>query len=238
MKKTEPRTPEQFQREIVSIFRSFGYKYCLLDVFSDFLRVVATCINNSIPAFYSREREDAYMRTVHKYKSDEFEKFAQILAYLKVSLELEPADILGQVFHILELHNKWKGQFFTPFPIAYFMASSMLVDVQGIIKEKGYFTISEPTCGSGVMIIAAAKVLSDSGVSPHLMLAECRDIDPRCVHMTYIQMSLLGIPAVVIQGNSLTEQQFSTWYTPAYAIATGQISKAKPENSAERRNAA
>lgn len=44
-----------------------------------------------------------------------------------------------------------------------------------------------------------------------------QDIDIRCVWMAYIQLSLYGIPAVVIHGNTLTMETWSRWYTPCAA---------------------
>ena len=50
------------------------------------------------------------------------------------------------------------------------------------------------------------------------MHATCIDIDPRCVHMTYLQLSLLHIPAIVLHGNSLSNQVWGRWYTPAHVL--------------------
>lgn len=50
------------------------------------------------------------------------------------------------------------------------------------------------------------------------MVAYCCDIDIKCVYMAYIQLSLYGIPAVVVHGNSLTVEEWSKWYTPIYLL--------------------
>jgi hypothetical protein len=44
------------------------------------------------------------------------------------------------------------------------------------------------------------------------------DVDPKCVHMSYLQFSLLHIPAVIIHGNSLSLEEFGRWYTPAHIM--------------------
>lgn len=44
------------------------------------------------------------------------------------------------------------------------------------------------------------------------------DIDERCVAMSYIQCSLLGIPAIITHGNALTLECWSEWETPAYIM--------------------
>lgn len=48
------------------------------------------------------------------------------------------------------------------------------------------------------------------------------DIDLKCVYMCYLQLSLYGIPAVVIHGNTLTLEEWSRWFTPVY-IAHGWV---------------
>ncbi|MBQ3255855.1 MAG: hypothetical protein IJA67_00365 [Oscillospiraceae bacterium] len=47
------------------------------------------------------------------------------------------------------------------------------------------------------------------------MCAVATDIDLKCVHMVYIQLSLYGNPAVIIHGNALTVEEWSHWFTPA-----------------------
>ena len=56
------------------------------------------------------------------------------------------------------------------------------------------------------MIIAAAKALSDSGINyqKHLEVV-AQDLDWKGVYMTYLQLSLLGIKATVVQGDTLIE---------------------------------
>ena len=44
------------------------------------------------------------------------------------------------------------------------------------------------------------------------------DIDVLCVHMSFIQFSLLGISAEVGYGNSLSNEVFATWYTFKYIV--------------------
>ena len=81
-------------------------------------------------------------------------------------------------------------------------------------------TIAEPTCGAGGLIVAAIDVLKDAGVNyAWNVFVDCGDIDSRCVHMTYLTLSLLGVPAVVRKGDALSLDYSETWYTPAYIFA-------------------
>lgn len=69
---------------------------------------------------------------------------------------------------------------------------------ESIATEKGYITIFKPACGSGAMLLGMAKQVLKQGFSiTDNLVAFATDIDIRCVHMAYIQLSLYGIPAVV-----------------------------------------
>lgn len=54
------------------------------------------------------------------------------------------------------------------------------------------------------MIIAIAAVLKERGINyQYCMKVTAQDLDWRSVYMAYVQFSLLGIDAVVIQGDTL-----------------------------------
>ena len=56
------------------------------------------------------------------------------------------------------------------------------------------------------MILAVAAVLKEKGIDYQKCLdVVAQDLDWNGVYMTYIQLSLLGIPAVVVQGDTLTD---------------------------------
>ena len=92
------------------------------------------------------------------------------------------------------------------------------------IEKKGYITVCEPCIGSGGMILGAAKAMANQKLNYQTqMLVTGIDIDIKCVQMAYLQLSLLGIPAVIIHGNSLTDEEWSRWYTPAYIIGLWSV---------------
>ena len=93
----------------------------------------------------------------------------------------------------------------------------LFIDVPA--DKEGPITINEPTCGSGTMVIGAAWAMQRKGIDyRHKSFFVAQDIDIRCVWMAYIQLSLYGIPAVVIHGNTLTMETWSHWYTPCAAV--------------------
>ena len=61
--------------------------------------------------------------------------------------------------------------------------------------------------------------LARRGINPSEQLViQASDLDISCVQMTYIQLALYGVPAVVIRGDVLTLQEYDRWYTPAYLL--------------------
>jgi type I restriction-modification system DNA methylase subunit len=211
------------QKELIKNITHLSARHGLWNVFSDFIEVAAIAISNSVDQNNFAPREAAYMNTIQKYNPDEQQLFPQMFAQLVAALETEvaargPADLLGTIYHELELHNERAGQFFTPDNICEMMANLSFCEHNGVaIKEKGYLTVSEPACGSGAMILAFARVMAQQGYNYcSLLVVTAQDIDLRCVQMCYLQLSLCGIPAVVIHGNTLTLEEWSRWYTPVY----------------------
>ena len=75
---------------------------------------------------------------------------------------------------------------------------------ENIVSTEDVITLTEPTCGSSGMIIAYARALRDKGINYQRLLdIKASDIDFACVYMSYIQLSLLGIKAVVVRQDSL-----------------------------------
>jgi len=102
------------------------------------------------------------------------------------------------------------------------MARLLVGDAQAAkaeVEAKGFVDVMEPICGAGGMVIAMADALRAAGLNyQQVMHATCVDIDLRCVHMTFLQLSLLHVPAAVVHGNSLSGEVWSRWHTPAHAL--------------------
>ena len=187
-------------------------------VFSDWVEMYAISISNACTLLNSKlkqNREQKYLEIIKKYKEVEQNRFPELCGMLVLALEHDMADVLGNVYMGLESGSKHTGQFFTPNHISRLTARLMppVTDTDGIIR------FTEPTCGSGGMIIAYAKSLSEQGVNYQKKLEViAQDIDYRCVHMCYVQLSLLGIKATVIRQNTLTLEETSEdsiFITPA-----------------------
>lgn len=71
------------------------------------------------------------------------------------------------------------------------------------------------------MIIAAVRVLKERGVNPQrCMKVVAQDLDWKGVYMTYLQLSILGIKATVVQGDTLTEPYTGKGYPPERVLRT------------------
>ncbi|MDU5080269.1 N-6 DNA methylase [uncultured Tissierella sp.] len=211
-------------KSLIDLINKTSYRHSTWQVFSDFVEMSAIAISNSVDWIHREDREKRYLEIINSYEKREQELFPEMFAHLINALEFEvitdgPTDILGQVFHELELHNKWKGQFFTPMNICEAMGMMVVGDKEQLIQEKGFITVNEPCAGSGAMVLGLAKAMKANKMNYcSQMVVTATDIDLKCVHMAYLQLALCGIPAVIIHGNTLTVKEWSRWYTPVYML--------------------
>lgn len=217
-----------YKKEMIKLFNSLQGRHDLWSAYSDFLTITSCALSNSVDKYNFNHREDMYLKTIKKYNKEEINILMKIYANLIMWLENEPTDALGEVFMELNLGNKHRGQFFTPYSVCKLMASLTLNDIDKHINSKGYFTIDEPACGAGANIIAAAMRVKELGYNyQKVMYVNATDIDLRAVQMCYIQLSLLGVPAIVNHHNTLAPslpERRDQWITPLYALNTGIVS--------------
>ncbi|RZI40379.1 SAM-dependent DNA methyltransferase [Herbaspirillum sp. HC18] len=211
---------DQHQREFIKLVEENARRHRKHDVFRDFCEMMALALSNVVDLRQYEKREARYMEIVKKYDKEEVHRFPVMREHLVESLEGGMRDCLGQMFMALELGEDRKGQFFTPYEVSLMMAKMTLSDVEAVIAKNGFFTLQEPACGAGGMVIAAAQALQDQGLNyQQAMHVTAIDIDETAVHMSYIQFSLLHIPAVVIHGNALwPEKTRGHWVTPAHVM--------------------
>lgn len=228
--------------EFNKIMQSLDYSKSRVQIFSDFLSLSTYSIAN---VFYrSPELEDRYKMVAKNYKPEQLNLFSKLLMIVVEALEEESNDFLGTCFMSNDMGSEYKGQFFTPYHVSMMMAQTTLGNVKELVKEKGYITISEPCSGAGGMIIACREVFIQQGCNPSTqMFVEAIDIDDLCFKMSYIQLSLLGIAAQVVRGNTLSMEYFETLLTPVYFLngwrfRTNQMNCIRKSNSeCKRQNA-
>ncbi|NLZ10851.1 MAG: SAM-dependent DNA methyltransferase [Alcaligenaceae bacterium] len=201
---------------MAKLLRQASNRLDIWRVFSDFVEMAAISIANSVAP--DAERETRYMQIIGAYKPDESDLFPQMLGHVAMALECELGDVLGEVFMELELGNQNRGQFFTPYTIC--RAIAMLNDdIASRVKERGFVTVSDPAVGGAALLIAFAEEAQRQGVNYQQHVhATGQDVDIKAVHMAYIQLSLIGMPAIVIHGNTLTMEAQSIWCTPMHVM--------------------
>lgn len=188
-------------------------------VFRDFCELSALAIRNSVDDRGRDEREARYAEIVKGYTAEEVDRFARLLAELTIELSTGLSDALGHLYMSLDLGNERLGQFFTPYEVSQLMARLTVGEVTQALAKQPFVTVHEPASGSGGMIIALADALREEGVNYQRKLhVVAVDLDVTAVHMTYVQLSLLHVPATVIHGNMLTLEQREVWPTPAHVL--------------------
>ena len=204
-------------KEFISIIQTLDRSKNIGTVFRDFL-TLSTC-SLSQPFLKNPDIEQVYSKTITNYTKEQAEVFSKLLALLVMALDAKHQDFLGQVFSMLNLGNSNKGQFFTPYSVSKLMAEINIADFENKLKEKEFITLSEPCSGSGGIIIACAETMKEKGYNYQKQLfVEAIDIDEICFMMTYIQLSLYGIGARVMLGDTLAWKIQKVLYTPMYFI--------------------
>lgn len=188
-------------------------------VFRDFCELSAISVRNSVDLRGRDEREERYLRIAGGYTPSEMDRFAEIMALLALELERELSDVLGHLYMSLDLGNEDVGQFFTPYDVGKVTARMAGPDIAGRLSGQEFITVHEPACGSGGMIVALAERMREDGFNYQSQLhVTAQDIEITSVHMSFIALSLLHIPAVVIHGNTLTQENHDMWFTPAHIL--------------------
>ena len=207
---------------IIKILDRSAYKVNRSQLISDVFECGAMAISNMVDFTKYDEREQRYKDIMNGYSPKErnliVEIFSKVFA-LSSSVVYDNGkfdDYLGELFMRCNQGNKYAGQFFTPYHISALMAKMAITDAD--IKQGEIITVCDPCCGGGGLAIAALDVLKNDYNVNYAMdcFIECADIDIRCVHMTYLQLALAGVPAIIKHQNTLTQELYSVWKTPAY----------------------
>jgi hypothetical protein len=136
------------------------------------------------------------------------ERYAEAFGLLVGSLHDNPDDFLGTTMSELGQNDAaWKGQCFTPMALCRLTAGMVVGDAKP--DDERSMWLAEPAVGGGAMMIAASLELKARGFWPWHYHWVATDVDRRCFEIAYIQASLLGIPATIIHGNTLTLEEWT-----------------------------
>ena len=169
-----------------------GHKYGLHSVFEDFLEMVVCAL--SIGA-----KEDRYLEIVRNYEKPDAYLMSEAFGALVPEMDNDGKglkDCFGDFFmeYLSFGHN---GQFFTPEPVCEIMAR--------ISNPAGFGErVADCCCGSGRMLLAAAKISRD-------LLFFGADIDRTCAMMCLINLCLNGLLGEVCWMDTLMNRFYAGW---------------------------
>ena len=209
---------KQFLKQLHSISQSRSPHR----TFSDWLEIAAISLHQ-LP-YYSGELakdddferlEQRYLERIKPYRQDELKILAELIGLTIAEHHTGYGDFLGEIAGEAELLNKGSGQFFTPYHLCRAISKMTLGDVRQMVEEKDILTVCEPAVGAGALVIASAEEAASQGVDPcaHLQF-DCTDISRDAFNMAYIQLSALGLQAVVRHGNTLSGEYWEHRPTP------------------------
>lgn len=204
-----------FEREVRAAARS---RYAV-DVFADMVRAMAIAIESPMTTGKRHdELEDEFSRIRSRYEKEEFSHFPAAFALVMSALDARREDFLGHALEALGASNTRNGQFLTPVCVSRMMASVLYPKLDDY--EPGQITkLNDPACGTSVLLIEGAERLISQGVRQDDLLVIAGDIDGRACDASYIQLSLLGYPAIVQHMDALERKRYSPdRYTPGYFL--------------------
>lgn len=212
-------------QEIGKMIDKLNYKTDRYSLLSDLFEMTAIGISNQVDLRKSvwNEREERYINLMKKYELSDRQLLKQISDKLIILLsgmcDNGFDDYLGKLYMMSGTSSDRAGQFFTPYSLSAMTAECSIqkADIEKKKANNEIITLNEPAVGSGGMMLAALDVMWNKHGFNYATncLIDCGDVDTRCVHMCYVQLSLAGVPAVVRHQDALTLKQWDEWHTPA-----------------------
>ena len=227
-------------KNFTKLYNELSNIYGSMNIFMDFVKMCSIFIYNSFAQ--NQEMEQQYLKTINSYRKEHQQIFPKMFSELIMMYEEaeDITDILGPFYERENLGNNRLGQFFTPTHISDAMAEISIEDEQtlkNIINKRGFISMAEPTCGAGGMILSIAKALQKRNINyQQELLVETTDISEVCTYMTYIQLSLYGIPATVYCGDSLSQNFRFKLETPLLFIQYWKFRKFYMKSNEEKNN--
>jgi hypothetical protein len=135
-KKPPPQTTSDYLSALEHAIRKLSYGHHLFTIFRHFVELCAITLSNAADPINRPTREKQYLSIVAQYKPEEFQQFPPMLGMLVECMEHEPTDVLGVLYHRLEIHNEQSGQFFTPYSVSVAMAKMLVHDAKHLVEEQ------------------------------------------------------------------------------------------------------
>ncbi len=186
-------------KEIIKQLEAITHRgYSAWNVFEDWISLM----------FYALQRnDDEYLKIVRRYKNDrpgerEIDYFCKAFALLMSKMQETNEELLGEIYTSWEVANKHNGQFFTPPSVSKIIAK--------MLAPKGG-SISDPCCGAGIMLVYAAKEMTNKELDKAVFVGQ--DIDFTCVKMCALNFVFFNLNGYVIWGNTITNERRQVFRT-------------------------
>lgn len=172
-------------------------------------------------------REDEYLKLAKRYDAEGLTVMGQALGRLTEQMQEQPyTDLLGPDYLELQSQSskRGRGEFFTPSAVSLMMAKMTME--QADVPLDGPLECMEPACGAGGMILAAAQVFAERGISPLRMRWTAIDLSKTSCDMTFVNTTLWGVPCVVVHGDTIRmpvddSYHYGTYPNTWYPLARG-----------------
>ncbi len=164
------------------------------------------------------EGERIYKETAGLLDAHDLKVLTRAFGALLAEMERHPyQDLLGlaamEISH--QLDKKEGGEFFTPHPL-----SAVLAALGGLQPKVGQIlNVTEPAAGMGGMVLAAVSALLEQRISPLSVRWQVQDISPINCYGAFINLTVWGIPATVVCGDTLSNDVRWTWANPFWHLA-------------------
>lgn len=189
--------------EIIELIKDMSGGRSEYEVFSDWVHSSAIAIQNASCILHDKvwhSREAEYKQIMERYSKNHF---PDMFGLLCLELGENIHDALGEIYMSGGMGAKSTGQFFTPFHLSDLTAA---VGFDPNTYNGEIVRMNEPSIGGGGMVLAVAKRMHEVGVNYQKKLQVVgQDLDWKGVYMSYVQISMLGIDGVIVQGDTLAD---------------------------------
>ena len=179
------------------------------EVFRTFITMAACAVS-------AGRREEEYLKAIQGYEREDLDALCEAFGLLVGDMERHPCrDLLGSLYTEVGAKGDrdWRGEFYTPWSVCDFMAAMQLGDAPDGWPEDRPANVLEPACGSGGMVLSFAREMTHKRIPLSRARFECWDVAKVAWDMAYTNLSLWGIPATVVWGNSLSQEVYRSWST-------------------------
>lgn len=208
-------------KEFARTFEPLTRRHDRHRAFRDWVTAASSSLLVRSSPWHRESGEKDYMAAVKGYTPEELAAMSKLMGITTLALEDEFQDFLGHCFMTLELGNKHQGQFFTPYALSRLCAGMSIGELD---QAKDFWTFQEPAVGSGGMVIALMEEMRARGINYQRQTYTLAvDVSEMAARMAYLQLSILGVPAQVVLGNTLTLEVRATWPTLFYGMVCHKL---------------